>query len=367
VKFASIQARPLEIPFKVAFKHASAERSRMQSIWVEVRSEGGTLGLGEGCPRDYVTGETMDTALAFVEAHRAEWLAGLTHIGAVGQWVRDHAGDIDRNPAAWSAVELAYLDCMGKEGGLQVERVIGAPGIFGHYRYSAVIGDAPEAAFAAQLKTYVKGGFRQFKIKLSGDLQRDQAKVAALRAAGVDAPSVRADANNVFADARAAISHLAALRYPFFAIEEPLKPGDYAGMREISQVLGSSIILDESCLREEQLEPLASDAARWIVNLRISKMGGLLRSVGFTRRAKELGIRIIVGAHVGETSILTRAGLTIAALAQGVLVAQEGAFGTHLLERDAVQPCIMFEGNGLLRTEHYVPLGNGLGVEPVTG
>ena len=39
---------------------------------------------------------------------------------------------------------------------------------------------------------------------------------------------------------------------------------------------------------------------------------------------------------VGETSLLTRAGLTIANAFRDCICAQEGAFGTHLLERDVV-------------------------------
>ncbi len=178
------------------------------------------------------------------------------------------------------------------------------------------------------------------------------------------APSARADANNLFGDARAAITHLAALDYPFFAIEEPVRAGDFAGMREIARALDTNIILDESIRRTTDLEVLRADAARWIANVRISKMGGVARSRVFVDRAKEIGVRIVVGAHVGETSILTRCGLLIAQHAGGRLVAQEGAFGTHLLERDAVTPCIMFKSGGRLLVQDYAPLGNGLGLKP---
>ena len=75
---------------------------------------------------------------------------------------------------------------------------------------------------------------------------------------------------------------------------------------------------------------------------RVSKMGGLLRSLATVDAARALGIGVIVGAHVGETSVLTRAALTVAAHAGHALVAQEGAFGTTLLRRDLVSPVLMF-------------------------
>jgi hypothetical protein len=59
-------------------------------------------------------------------------------------------------------------------------------------------------------------------------------------------------------------------------------------------------------------------------------------------------VRVIVGAQVGETSLLTRAALTVAHAAADVLVAQEGAFGTFLLERDVCDPPLMFGAGGVL-------------------
>ena len=51
---------------------------------------------------------------------------------------------------------------------------------------------------------------------------------------------------------------------------------------------------------------------------------------------------------MGETSLLTRAALTVAKAAGSALVAQEGAFGTFLLERDICDPPLMFGKGGVL-------------------
>ncbi len=61
-------------------------------------------------------------------------------------------------------------------------------------------------------------------------------------------------------------------------------------------------------------------------------MGGLLRSLNVAEAARRRGIPIVVGAQVGETSVLTRAALVVARSAGDRLLAQEGAFGTYLLE-----------------------------------
>src|SRR5579864_2380958 len=103
----SIRARVLAIPFKQTFKHASAERSASLSIWVEVRTTEGLTGFGEGCPRGYVTAESLTSAGDFITAHRSDWLAGIHDLTSLGEWVVRHRTAIDANPAAWAAVELA--------------------------------------------------------------------------------------------------------------------------------------------------------------------------------------------------------------------------------------------------------------------
>ena len=61
----SIEASELAIPFKGAFKHAAAERHATQSLWVRAHAASGETGFGEGCPREYVTAESLGTALSF--------------------------------------------------------------------------------------------------------------------------------------------------------------------------------------------------------------------------------------------------------------------------------------------------------------
>jgi L-alanine-DL-glutamate epimerase-like enolase superfamily enzyme len=348
MRIESLHARSLALPFKAAFRHASAERSAMQSVWVEAKGDG-LVGLGEGCPRGYVTGESVESALGFIERHREAVLAAVTDFSSLAAYAESCSEEIDANPAAWCAIELALLDLLAKARGATIEDLMGAPPAVGTFRYSAVLGDAAPEPFAAQLAQYRNAGFEDFKIKLSGDRARDRAKSMALIAAGVEPSSARADANNLFPSADAAIAHLATLGFRFSALEEPLEAGSYPGMRRIARARGARIVLDESLLREDQLAPLAADPATWIANIRVSKMGGLIRSLAVARAAMRAGMDVIVGAHVGETSILTRAGLVVAASARPRLVAQEGAFGTHLLERDMVDPPLMFGAGGFLR------------------
>ena len=63
----------LEISFKQVFAHATATRSCTESILVKADSSNGAIGVGEGCPRKYVTGETIQTATSFFNSHSEAW------------------------------------------------------------------------------------------------------------------------------------------------------------------------------------------------------------------------------------------------------------------------------------------------------
>jgi L-alanine-DL-glutamate epimerase-like enolase superfamily enzyme len=358
----SLESGALVIPFKLAFNHASASRAATQTLMVVARSDDGVNGFGEGCPREYVTAETLATTTRFIASHRSDWLAGLHDVHDLVDWSNSNRVEIDARPAAWTAVELALLDLCGRVEGRPAEALLGVAPLAGSFRYTAVLGDMSLSHFEAQLTQYLRMEFCEFKIKLTGDRARDRARVQALTRAGVRPDSVRADANNLWKDDDTAIRDLAALDYPFFAVEEPLRTGDYSGMRRLALALDTHIILDESMLRVDQLHHLDGSDVHWIANVRVSKMGGLLRSLEFIEAARGRGLSIIVGAHVGETSLLTRAAMTVAMQASDLLLGQEGAFGTHLLSSDIVDRPVMFGRGGALHVA-----AEGLGSLPGLG
>jgi L-alanine-DL-glutamate epimerase-like enolase superfamily enzyme len=369
VKLQSLRASALTIPFKSSFRHASAERAATQTFWIEALGVDGVRGHGEGCPREYVTGESLESAAAFFSRHSNDWLDAICDFETLRAWTAGHAGDIDGNPAAWCAVELALLDTFARGEQRSIESLLGLPELAGRFRYTAVLGDAEPAQFEAQLKHYLKAGFTVFKVKLSADPVRDALKVRTLADAGVAPDAVRADANNLWGSADAALAHLTKLPAGFAALEEPLRARDWLGMERLASELGTRIVLDESVLGRADLEQLGGRADTWIVNLRVSKMGGLLRSLALLPELRRRGIGLIVGAQVGETSVLTRAALTVACAGRNILLAQEGAFGTHLLARDVVERPLMFGAGGVLDAAETAlsQSGFGLGIRVMEG
>ncbi len=360
MRIERLDVHSFPVPFKAVFRHASASRSRAENLIVAARSAEGITGYGEGCPRDYVTGETVEGGAAFIRRHAQAIGDEVSDGPGLRAWADAHRSEIDEHPAAFCAIELAVLDLLGKAEGVPVEDVVGVPRLDGSFTYSAVLGDSPYLVYRLQFFRYRRKGFTDFKVKVSGDLGRDRWKLGVFRRKRGPELRVRLDANNLWSSADECIAHLKALG-DVFAVEEPLGAGDLAGFERVSKQCGVRIVLDESLLRASQLDGLGSPE-RWIVNVRVSKMGGIGRSLEVVERAASLGMGVIVGAQVGETSILTRAGLTVMQAARPVLAASEGAFGTHLLREDLTAECLMFGDGGVLTAPDSGAPGLGLAV-----
>ncbi len=358
MKLKHIELKKLEIPFRVSFKHASAERTTTETVIAIAYSENGMIGYGEGCPRSYVTGESIESCIDFIANHHHE-IMKLNSIGSLREFIFTKQQTIDKNPAAWCAIEIAVLDLLGKLEASSIEEVIDNPEIQGSFHYTAVLGVSNPKVFLAHLTQYLQIGFNDFKVKISGDLAIDKANLTAIKAARPKA-KIRLDANNLWNNTDEAIAYLSVLTPHFWAVEEPIKARDYVGLKILTDRLGCKIILDESFLRLEDISNLQDNQQLWIPNIRISKMGGLLRSLAIAEECKKRSIRFIIGAQVGETSILTRAAISLANACRDLLIAQEGAYGIHLLEHDITDKPIMFGKNGVVNLMNNNNHGLGL-------
>lgn len=347
-----IEVQPLEVKLKSTFRHAGAVRSAGESVWVRAR-RGNISGYGEGCPRPYSAGDDMLSSVQWVQENFSTGAISFRTLDGVIRWMEKNTNLVDRYPSAWCATEMALLDLFSQEQSCSVEALLGINECKRHGRYTAVLGDDKKWKYTTVVEQYLVRGLSDFKIKLNGNLERDREKIAILydlcEQHGVSDPRIRVDANN-FWEGRAeeAIEHLKALEGRIFAVEEPVGSGDTAGISRVSTASGLPVILDESLCTLKDLSQFKNLPGKFIANIKISRVGGIIRALRLIDALEKLGWPVIVGCHVGETSLLTRAALIPAGTAGENLVAQEGAYGDYLVEREPVYPMLKFGRNGLL-------------------
>jgi len=365
-----IAVQPLQVKLKSTIRHAGAIRDEGESVWVRA-ARNGIAGFGEGCPRSYVAGDDFESSVRWIQENFSVENGHFKSLEDVKKWTEENSKLIDKYPSAWCAIEMAFLDLFSQEKGCTIETLLGLDGCQRRSRYTAVLGNDERWKFTTLVDQYLIRGFSDFQIKLSGNLEKDKAKLQILtdlcNQHGVSDVRVRLDANNLWAGrAEEAIEHLRALNGQIFAIEEPVGARDLDDINKVSTATGLPIILDESLCTLDDLSLYRSLPGKFIANIKVSRVGGLMRALKLVEEVKKLGWPIIIGCHVGETSLLTRAALVPAYAAGENLIAQEGAFGDYLVEREPVEPILKFGRNGVLDLSkpYYLKTVQGLKITP---
>jgi muconate cycloisomerase len=368
-----LQLFAVDLPFKVAFRHAAAARTTSESLFLRVGLDDGAQGWGESLPRAYVSGEHREGAFALLRDSILPALLGRTfqspaEVGsflekcdgqAPPEWVRPEIPQT----SAWCSVDLALLDAFG--------RAFGKPASLGdpppaadalrRYRYSGVVSAGRGWPYAVSLLKMRAFGFPHVKLKV----ERDGAGRAARTARRLlgRRTDLRVDANMAWTVEQAleAIGELRAVGIQSF--EQPIAADDLSGLARLVAESSAGIVADEGLTHRESLRTLISRRACTGANVRISKCGGLVGAYARCREALEAGLMLQVGCQVGESSLLSAAHLTLlqalAPLTPGVRYA-EGCFGTHLLREDPVTPSVQFGYGGRPPRR---PAGPGLGVQ----
>ena len=219
IKVKNIELKKLEIPFRISFKHAAKERVVTETVIAVAQSDGETClsGYGEGCPRSYVTGETVESAATFLYTH-LNTISKIDRVESLLRWVTKHVADIDNNPAAWCAIEMALLDLFAKTQKVSVEALLGFPEVYGQFLYSAVLGVSTPSIFQTQLAEYLSLGMTDFKVKVSGDYALDKSNFNRIINAIPNA-RIRLDANNLWNNTNEAIEYILSLGIKFWQLK----------------------------------------------------------------------------------------------------------------------------------------------------
>jgi len=201
-------------------------------------------------------------------------------------------------------------------------------------------------------------GMRHVKVKVGFD--DDVARITAVRDALGSEVSLRLDANGAWTLERAVEVLDAVTPLGIAAVEQPLPRGRVNDLARLRAETTVPVMVDESLVTEADADALIEAKAADLFNIRVSKCGGLARSLAIAARAAAAGIGVQVGSQVGETAILAAAGRHLAAALPDVEFV-EGSFGTLLLAEDVAVESVRFGHRG----EASLLTGPGLGIRVV--
>lgn len=344
----------LRIPFVEAFNHSAKNRTHSDSIVVRLSSKDGTIGYGEGIARPYVTGETVETCLdhtvnqlwpAIVGIDYPDLIPGLDPIAALAPVNtslpdRETPGVIAWH-AARTAFELALIDILLQRQNLSLAAILPPrrPSVI----YSGIISAGSVTSAVQHAKQFKSFGIRHIKIKTGSANDRD--RVSAIRKTLGRSVSIRVDANGAYAVPEAISTLTDLAKFNIDSAEQPIPRGDPAELAQVKARSPIPVMADESLVTVADGRALIAEKACDFFNLRLSKNGGIGRTLELARIAIRAGLKLQLGCQVGETAILSAAGRHLAAYLED-LVFVEGSYGSLLLTEDVSENNITFSQGG---------------------
>jgi len=329
-RISKLEAYKVNIPFKVAFKHSLKSRQESESIFVKVSLDNGVTGFGESLPRSYVTGNTQDA----VYAQLKDFLPKLNgvELGPPEEgtsFIRSLDGV---EAEARCALETALLDCLGKASNRPVHDMLGET-LNQSFASSAIISEGSALKTAITTIYFKAKGYKFFKVKVGND--NGPGRVRLVRQLAGDA-DIRIDANGAW-DVMEALESIEKIRqFKISCVEQPTPKGNLDAMQEVADFCHEPVMADESlCTRKDALT-LAQIKGCDMFNVRLSKCGGIFRSMEMIKIAQDYEMGYQIGCHVGESGILTAAAMHLATVSKRMTYF-EGGYSRLLLKEDIIE------------------------------
>ena len=281
MKITRIRAYRVELPLREGSYKWSGGKSInvFDSTVVAIDTDAGLTGFGEVCP----------LGPFYLPAYANGVRAGIAELGPhlLGMDPRELGKLNHRMDAALkghnyvkSGIDMACWDILGKATGQPVCVLLGGRygADFGLYR--AISQEAPDA-MAAKVAGYRAEGYQRFQLKVGGEAADDIARIKAVASVLKPGDRLVADANTGWR-MHDAMRVVRAVRDIDVYIEQPCL--SYEECLSIRRHCDHPFVLDEVVDNIDMLVRAHSDQAMDVVNLKISKLGGLTKA----RQARDL-------------------------------------------------------------------------------
>lgn len=197
------------------------------------------------------------------------------------------------HPYVKSAIDVACWDLLGQATGLPISELLGGRIGADFVLYRAISQESPEG-MADKVAEYRREGYRRFQLKVGDTVDADVERIRTVAAALSPGDVLIADANTGWLR-HEALRVARAVRDVDVYIEQPCV--SYEECLGVRRQISHPFVLDESVDSVGMLVRAHSDRAADVVNLKISKLGGLTRA----RQARDLCVSLGLGLTIEDT------------------------------------------------------------------
>ena len=294
MKISAVRAYQIDLPLhEGSYKWSGGNAvSVFDSTVVAVETDAGLTGWGEICP----------LGPAYLPAYARGARAGIAEIAphllgadplALGELNRRMDAAMRGHPYVKSALDMACWDLLGQASGLSVATLMGGRVGVDFALYRAISQDTPKR-MAASVAGYRRQGYRKFQLKVGGDPDTDIDRIRAAASVLERGDVLIADANTGWTQ-HAAMRVADAVRDVDVYLEQPC--ATYEQCLAVRRHTHRPFILDEVIDGLDMVVRGAQDQAMDVINLKISKVGGLTKA----RQIRDLCVSLGIAMTIEDT------------------------------------------------------------------
>lgn len=306
-----ITTRRVSAQYRRPFGISSGSSPELVSLVVEVTADGTKLtGRGEVSAMTAYTGETIEGIETAVRVHLAPALVGhdVFDLAGVHQTMD---GLLRGQSLAKAAVDIALHDLAARLLDLPVHSLLGGL-VRDRVAAAWVVGLGEIPAVVDEAAEQVGLGYQHVKVKGGEDAARDVELLRALRAALPTSVELCLDANEGYVRSTVLRTLLELEQAGLDLIEQPVPRWDLPTLARLRSRLTVPVMVDESVQSlQDALTVVRTDACD-VINIKISKLGGLYRARQVAAVAEAAGVDVKLGT-MPELAIGTLAALHLAA------------------------------------------------------
>ena len=285
MKITEISAYQVDLPlFEGTYKWSGGKSVNVfDSTIVEVKTDTGLVGYGEVCP----------LGPFYLPAYAAGVRAGIQELGPhligmnpieLGKLNQMMDAALKEHAYVKSGIDMACWDLLGKQANLPVCELMGGRYGEDYVLYRAISQESPDE-MAGKVAGYRDEGYRRFQLKVGGDPDTDIERIHAVAEKLQPGDKLVADANTGWL-MHEAMRVVRAVKDVDVYIEQPCLT--YEECLAIQRRTDHPFVMDEVINGIEMLIRGKNDLAMDVVNIKISKFGGLTKA----KQARDLCVSL---------------------------------------------------------------------------
>jgi o-succinylbenzoate synthase len=353
MKIVEAKAVPIRIPLKKPFTIALGTLTHTNHVLVRMTDDEGRVGWGETTTFHSVYGYDQKSLYNVLTDHLIPAVLGLDPRDRAALHQRMELA-IPFNTMAKTGIDLAAYDLAAQAAVAPIHALVGGARV-DRVPVVAVVDIVPPSQAEDMAREVVAKGYRVIKVKIGLNAQQDLQRVKAVRKAVGDGPRIRVDGNQGYDRATAMWVFARMEEVGLEWIEQPLPHWDLEGLQNLCQRLDTPVAVDESVHTPEDAMRVIRTGAADVVNIKVTKCGGIDRSQKIAVICGSAGIPCYVGGCI-ETDPGVAASIHFYAATPNIVSAAELRAESPYVDDVVVAP--LKESDGTI----MVPKEPGLGV-----